>query len=59
MVDNVKGSLKVEEDDVSDTAGFEERMKDGGVSARRVVTTESGLYRLYSSPACSIKSTEK
>jgi hypothetical protein len=59
MVDDVKGSLKVEEDDVSDTAEFEERMEDGGVSIRRVVTTESGLCRLYSSPACSIKSTEK
>jgi hypothetical protein len=34
-------------------------MKDGGVSTRRVVTTESGLYRLYSSLAYSIKSTEK
>jgi hypothetical protein len=34
MVDDVKGSLKVEEDDVSDAAGFEERMKDGGVSIR-------------------------
>jgi hypothetical protein len=59
MVDYVKGGLKVEEDDVSDVAGFEERMKDGGVSARRVVTTESGLCRLYSSLACSVKSTEK
>jgi hypothetical protein len=34
-------------------------MEDGGISIRRVVTTESGLYRLHSSLARSIESTEE
>jgi hypothetical protein len=59
MVDDVEGGLKVEEGDVSNAAGFEEGMKDGGVSARRVVTTEPGLRRLHSSLARSIESTEE
>jgi len=59
MVDDIKSSSEVEKDDVSDTAGFEERIEDGGISARRVVTTESGLRQLYSSPADSIESTEE
>jgi hypothetical protein len=44
---------------MSDAAGLEERMEDGGISTHRVVTTESGLRRLHSSPACSIESTEE
>ena len=43
MVDDIESSLKVEKDDVSDAAGLEEGIEDGGISIRRVVTTESGL----------------
>ena len=59
MVDDIESSLKVEKDDVSDAAGLEEGIEDGGISIRRVVTTESGLRRLYSSLAYSIESTEE
>jgi len=59
MVDDIKSGLKVEKDDVSDTAGFEEGIEDGGISIRRVVTTESGLRRLYSSLTYSIEPTEE
>jgi hypothetical protein len=43
MVDDIESGLEVEKDDVSNAAGLEERMEDGGISTRRVVTTESGL----------------
>ena len=59
MVDDIESSLKVEKDDVSNAAGLEEGIEDGGISIRRVVTTESGLRRLYSSLARSIESTEE
>ena len=59
MVDDIESGLEVEKDNVSDPAGLEEGMEDGGISTRRVVTTESGLRRLHSSPACSIESTEE
>ena len=59
MVDDIESGLKVEKDDVSNAAGLEEGIEDGGISIRRVVTTESGLRRLYSSLARSIESTEE
>ena len=59
MVDDIESGLKVEKDDISDAVGLEERIEDGGISTRRVVTTESGLRRLHSSPARSIESTEE
>ena len=59
MVDDIESGLEVEKDDVSDAVGLEERMEDGGISTRRVVTTESGLRRLHSSLARSIESTEE
>ena len=59
MVDDIESSLEVEKDNVSNAAGLEEGMKDGGISTRRVVTTESGLRRLHSSPAHSIEPTEE
>ena len=59
MVDDIESSLEVEKDDVSDAAGLEEGMEDGGISTRQVVTAESGLRRLHSSPARNIESTEE
>jgi hypothetical protein len=59
MVDDIKSGLEVEKDDVSDAAGFEEGVEDGGIGTRRVVTAESSLCRLHSSPARSIESTEE
>lgn len=59
IVDDIKSGLKVEKDDVSNIAGFEEGIEDGGISTRRVVTTESGLRRLYSSLTYIIESTEE
>ena len=59
MVDDIESGLEVEKDDVSDAVGLEERMEDGGISTRQVVTTESSLHRLYLSLARSIKSTEE
>ena len=59
MVDDIESSLEVEKDDVSDAAGLEEGMEDGGIGTRRVVTAESGLRRLHSSPARNIESTEE
>jgi hypothetical protein len=38
MVDDIKSGLEVEKDDVSDAAGFEEGVEDGGIGTRRVVT---------------------